>query len=149
MYFPKQFRGIFDFGYQRRGLEVPTFYFTYLIGSIMLGAIVGVAISALLRSDTVRIQWNVDLITASILFLTISHFMIQKKALADNIKIIWLLPIITAALTLFTGHLLGLIIPTILATRPNKNIAGSTASQTVEKPKENPTPTSDPDQQAS
>ncbi len=155
MYFPKVFRGLFDFGYQRRGLEVPVFYITYLIGSIMAGAVVGTIVSAIARSDNVRIAWSIDYLTASIVFLIVSHMIILKKGLADNIKIIWILPIVAAALTLLAGgHLTGLIIPTILSAMANKHITQSPLksdpenAKTENKKEAQTNQESDPNQQA-
>lgn len=131
MYWPSFFKGLFDFGYQRRGLEIPTFFFTYLIGSIMLGAIVGTVVSALTGSDQIRLTWRLDHITASVLFLIVTHFIIKKKGIGENIKIIWLLPLVTAALTLYLGHVIALIIPTILSAVPNNFLkAKPTTSET-------------------
>ncbi len=138
MYWPKAFRGLFDFSYQRRGLEVPIFYISYLIGSIMAGAVVGTIISAIMKSDSIRIAWNIDYITASILFLIVSHLFILKKGLGNEIKIIWILPIVAAGLTLFAGgHVIGLIIPTILSAMANKNnLNKNTSEKSQDKPKE-------------
>lgn len=134
MYFPKSFKGLFDFGYQRRGLEIPTFYFVYLIVSIMLGAVVGMLVSLATGSDQVRITWRVDSIAASILFLVVTHQMILKKGLGTQSPIIWLLPIATAALTIYVGHVIALIIPTILSTRPNKSSTNKAAMQNNNSP---------------
>lgn len=121
MIFPKSFKGLFDFGYQRRGLEIPTFYFVYLILSIMAGAVVGMLVSLATGSDETRINWRVDSITASILFLVITHQIIKRKGMGTTSPVIWILPIATAALTLYVGHIVALIIPTILSARPKKN----------------------------
>jgi hypothetical protein len=133
MLFPKYFKGLFDFGYQRRGLEVPTFYFVYLIATIMAGAVVGQTISALLGSDQIRVTWRVDHIVASIIYLILTHAIIKKKGMGETIKIIWILPLVTAGLTLYIGHVVALIIPTILSTRPNNYLKKQTPP-TTEKP---------------
>lgn len=150
MYFPKYFKGLFDFGYQRRGLEVPTFYFVYLIGSVMVGAVVGMLVSSATGSDAIRISWRVDSIAASILFLVMSHSIILKKGLGNEIKLVWLLPMLAALLTIFLGHIIGLLILTILATRPNKYTQSNTSpSQDPTKQNAQPEPQTDPQQQAS
>lgn len=128
MLFPKSFKGLLDFGYQRRGMEIPTFYFVYLIGSVMIGAICGMLVSLATGSDTARITWRVDYIAASILYLVVTHQIIKKKTMGTQSPIIWLLPIATAALTLYIGHIVALIIPTILSARPNKNTAKASAN---------------------
>jgi hypothetical protein len=133
MYFPKQFKGIFDFGYQRKGLEIPTFYFVYLIGSIMISAVIGTIISSITRSDTIRITYSLDVVIASIVFLVVSHTIIKKKGLGNDIKIIWLLPLVSAALTLYVGHILGVLVPTILSARPNKHLQTGAQPQNEEK----------------
>lgn len=132
MYFPKSFKGLLDFGYQRRGLEIPTFYIAYLIGGVMAGAIIGMLISSVAGSDQIRITYRLDQITASIIYLVVTHQMIMRKGLGETIKLTYLLPIITAALTLYLGHAFGLIIPTILSAQANKH----TPTKSEEKPKE-------------
>lgn len=134
MYFPSYFKGLFDFGYQRRGLEIPTFYFVYLIGTIMAGAVVGQMISAIARSDQIRVNYSLDHITASIIYLLITYFIIKQKNLGASIKLIWLLPIATAALTLYVGHAIALIIPTVLSAVGNRNQKPTPKEEPKEKP---------------
>lgn len=103
----------------------------------MAGAIVGQMISAIARSDQIRVNYSLDHLTASIIYLVITYFIIKQKNLGDSIKLIWLLPLATAALTLYMGHAIALIIPTILSAVGNRNQKAK--SETVrEKEKEQP-----------
>ncbi len=120
MLFPSMFRGLIDLGYQRRGLEVIGFYMAYVIGSIMLGAVLGNGVAAIFGSSAVRAEWKVDFIAISILCLVLSFYSIKLKNLG-TIKIMWLLPIVSAIFAIYGGPVMGLLIPTILTTRPKNH----------------------------
>src|SRR4051812_9510939 len=98
MYFPPMFRSLINFGYQRRGLEVVAFYISYLLGTIIAGAVVGSVVASLFGGDQVRINWKVDMITGSIVLLIITFFIIKQKNLTQRSFLLNFLPLATAIL---------------------------------------------------
>jgi hypothetical protein len=119
MYFPPMFRSLYNFGYQRRGLEVAAFYIAYLLGTIIAGAIVGSVMASLFGGDAFRNKYKVDMVTASIVLLIITYYSIKQKNLNRNILMNFL-PLATAILSQFATPAIALIIPTFLSTLPGK-----------------------------
>lgn len=118
MYFPPMFRSMINFGYQRRGLEVVAFYISYLIATIISGAIVGSIVASMFGGDETRIAWKVDMVTASIVLLIVTFFIIKQKNLAQKSMFFNFLPLATAVITQIATPAIGLIIPTFLSTLP-------------------------------
>jgi hypothetical protein len=115
MYFPPLFQHLINFGYQRRGLEVIGFFIAYLLGTIMLGAVVGSVVASLFGGDAARINWKVDSITASIVMLLITHFIVRKKHLYTVSPLFMILPLVTAIISQFLTPAVALTIPTFLS----------------------------------
>jgi hypothetical protein len=118
MYWPSMFQRIYDFGYQRRGLEVMGFFITYMIGIVIGGAIVGSIVAALFGGDAARVNWKIDLITHSIILLIITHLIVRQKQLYVKSQFFMFLPLATSILAQFVGPAISLIIPTFLSSLP-------------------------------
>jgi hypothetical protein len=119
MYFPPMFQHLLNFGYQRRGIEVLGFFIAYLLGTIMAGAVAGSIVASVFGGDAARINWKIDTITASIVMLLVTFFIIKQKHLGPNI-IFMLLPLGTAILSQFLTPAIALIIPSFLSSLPPK-----------------------------
>ena len=119
MYFPPMFRSLYNFGYQRRGMEIAAFYISYLIGTIITGAIVGSVMASLFGGDAFRIKYKVDMVTGSIVLLAITYYIIKQKNLNRHMLMNFL-PLATALLTQVASPAIALIVPTFLSTLPGK-----------------------------
>lgn len=118
MYFPPMFQHLLNFDYQRRGLEVVGFFIAYLLGTIMIGAVIGSIVAQLFGGDAARINWKIDTITASIVLLLISHFIVRKKHLHTTSPLFMILPLGTAILSQFFTPAIALLIPSFLSSLP-------------------------------
>lgn len=114
------FQHLFNFGYQRRGIEVIGFFIAYMLGTIMLGAVVGSTVASIFGGDAARTNWRVDSITASIVMLLLTHFIIRQKHLHTISPLFMILPLGTSILSLFVTPTIALIIPSILSSLPPK-----------------------------
>jgi hypothetical protein len=119
MYFPPMFRSLYNLGYQRRGLEVAAFYIAYLLGTIIIGAVVGSVMASMFGGDAFRIKYKVDMVTASIFLLIVTYYIIKQKNLNRHLLMNFL-PLATAIVTQFATPAIALIIPTFLSTLPGK-----------------------------
>lgn len=108
------FQHLYDFGYKRQGIEVFGFFISYLLATIILGAIIGSIVASLFGGDAARVNWKIDSITASIVVLLLTFYIIKRKHLGPNI-IYTLLPLGAAIVSQFLTPAIALMIPSFLS----------------------------------
>lgn len=111
------FKHLTDFGYKRNVQEAIGFYIVYLILIVLAGGIVGTITGLVVdASNAYNISFSLGVLTAILITLTLSFFIITKKKKTSNYVFIGL-ALLAGVLAYFGGGLLGLIPVAYLTTK--------------------------------
>ena len=112
------FKDVFDLSLQRNSRQAAEFYVAYLLMIVMSGAFTALVISLtpFVGPDFVRTS-RIGLVLATLSVTTLTALLVKRKNLLGNFSYV-LLIFLSAMLTAYGGAFLGLMLTTIISTKP-------------------------------